>query len=273
MLKNIVFSGGAFKGWAYIGTLRALYELVDFHNIESIVGVSIGSVFALFYILQIDYRFLLDFIMKINYYEIIDVNIDHLIINQSLIDGIQYIKYIQSIIAQKIDPDITFIELYRFSRIKFTVPALNITDSRIDYFDYENTPNIKVIDAILASSSIPLLFPPVKLNNKFYYDGGLCNNCPVNIVPEICSICFDLDNSEPINNNKIKILDLIYTFTKLVHKSNNINKHLIHQILDSRFEDELLNINQTPDDIFNIYMTGYINSRNIIYNNFIAIKN
>ena len=28
MIKNIVFSGGAFKGWAYIGTIRALNEYI-----------------------------------------------------------------------------------------------------------------------------------------------------------------------------------------------------------------------------------------------------
>ena len=56
MIKNIIFSGGGLKGWAYIGTIQALYELVDFKNIEQIIGVSIGSVFGLFYLLNISYE-------------------------------------------------------------------------------------------------------------------------------------------------------------------------------------------------------------------------
>jgi predicted acylesterase/phospholipase RssA len=28
MFSNIIFSGGALKGWAYIGTIKALRELV-----------------------------------------------------------------------------------------------------------------------------------------------------------------------------------------------------------------------------------------------------
>jgi NTE family protein len=273
MIKNIVFSGGAFKGWAYIGTIRALNELTDFRNVESVTGVSIGSVFALFYILQIDYRELLNFIMKINFSEIIDFNINNILINQSIIDGIKYIEYIKSILSLKIDPDITFQQLYKYSNIKYIIPALNITDSKLEYFDYINTPDVKIIDAILASSSLPILFPTIKINGKKYCDGGLCNNCPVDMLPETCTIAFDLDI---VGNNttSFNIINLIFSLSNIIHANNSKkNKDITFNILDSKFMKELLNLNQTRDDIFNIYMTGYINSRNIIYNNFIAIKN
>ena len=49
MLKNIIFSGGGLKGWAYIGTLRALYELIDYHEIEQVIGVSVGSLYVMFF--------------------------------------------------------------------------------------------------------------------------------------------------------------------------------------------------------------------------------
>ena len=52
MIKNIVFSGGGLKGWAYIGTIKALNEVVKLKDIEQIVGVSIGAVFGLFYLLN-----------------------------------------------------------------------------------------------------------------------------------------------------------------------------------------------------------------------------
>jgi len=42
LLKNIIFSGGGFKGWAYIGSIRALNERVDFKDIKKIIAVSCG---------------------------------------------------------------------------------------------------------------------------------------------------------------------------------------------------------------------------------------
>ena len=58
MIKNIVFSGGGFKAWAYIGSLRVLEEYKTYLNIEQIVGVSAGGAFGLFYVLGIKWDFL-----------------------------------------------------------------------------------------------------------------------------------------------------------------------------------------------------------------------
>jgi len=59
MIKNIIFSGGGLKGWAYIGTIQALNEYVKLKDVEQIIGVSIGSVFGLFYLLGISHEYLL----------------------------------------------------------------------------------------------------------------------------------------------------------------------------------------------------------------------
>ena len=62
-IKNIIFGGGAFKGWAHIGAIKALNENIPFKNIEQIIGVSVGSIFGLFYLLQLDPGFLINFII------------------------------------------------------------------------------------------------------------------------------------------------------------------------------------------------------------------
>ena len=271
VIKNIIFSGGGLKGWAYIGTIQALEEYQKYFSIENIIGVSVGSVFGLFYLLGIKSDYLLNLIMELDFKKIFDIELDNILINQSIINGSQFIKLIKEIISQKIDPDITFIELYHYSKIIFTTNALNINDSCIEYFNYKLTPNIKVIDAVFASCSLPFLFPVYKINGKNYYDGGLCNNCPVNLVDELGTIAFNIGFFET-NNGTLKLIDLMMALVNITNKSSYSHKSdVIYQILDNRFKNELLNINQTRDDIFNIYMNGYINSKNIIYNNFIAL--
>jgi NTE family protein len=273
MIKNIIFSGGGLKGWAYIGTIQALNELIKLKDIEQIVGVSIGAVFGLFYLLGISHDYLLEFIMNLNFKDIIDIDIDHILVNHSLINGVHFYNKIKEIISTKIDPNITFLELYKYnSKILYTTNALNINESKIEYFNYINTPNIKVIDAVMASSSLPFLFPAYKINNKYYYDGGLCNNCPINLINELNTIAFDIAAFNVNNSSNIKIIDLIMSLINISNKAySNEESNIVFQILDGRFDNELININQSRDDIFNIYMTGYINSKNIIYNNFIAL--
>lgn len=36
-----------------------------------------------------------------------------------------------------------------------------------------------LIDALLATSAVPLLFPPIKINEEHFYDGGLVNSVPL----------------------------------------------------------------------------------------------
>jgi len=274
MIKNVIFSGGGFKGWAFIGTIRALNEYVKYSDLESITGTSIGSLFGFCYLLQIEWEYLLDFIMNLNFKDQLDINLKNIVSNQSLLTGDKYKKRIIELVGNKIDTNITFIDLYKYhSKIKFTVNALNITDSKLDFFNYSLTPNVKVIDAIMASSSLPLILPAYYIHGKYYFDGGLCNNCVTNIIDNLESVAFDLhDPNSQFGKSKSKIIDLIMVLFNILNVNNKNNNDITFSVLDSSFDKEMLNLNQTRDDIFNIYITGYINSKDIIYNNFIAIQ-
>ena len=272
MIKNIVFSGGGFKAWAYIGTLRALEEL-HIKNVEQIIGVSAGAAFGLFYILGIKWDFLLDYFMDLNFKEIFDIDIDNIFIQQSLLAGIKFTELLKEIISHKIDPDITFKQLKKYSNIKFTTNALNITDSVHQYFNDELTPEIKIIDAIRASCSLPFVLPPYPIGNCFYYDGGICNNCPTDLVDEVDTIAFDVAFYPENNNSSIKLVDLLNCLVTISNKSSKkkCNTENIYCILDTQFKHEAVNLNQSRDDIFNIYMNGYTNSKNILFKNHIAL--
>jgi NTE family protein len=268
MIKNIIFSGGGFKGWAYIGTIKALNEYVEYSGIEQVIGVSIGSLFGLLYVLKFDPDFILDFVINLNFKEIIDIDIDSMLINQSLLSGIKFTEIVKELISFKIDPDITFNDLKKYSKILFTVNAINISDSKLEYFNYSLTPNVKVIDAVRASCSLPLLFPSYHINGKYYFDGGFCNNCPVDLVDEINSIAFDLTTDSDSLSGSSKLYDFL---NSLMNISNELftkaKTDIIYRVIDNRFKNEMVNLNQSKDDIFNIYMSGYKNTLNILFKN------
>lgn len=271
MIKNIIFSGGGLKGWAYIGTLRALEEYVKLNDIKTVSGTSIGSVFGLFYVIGIKWEFLLDLFMNLDFKSMIDIDIDNILVNQSVMKGNKYKKIIQEIMSTKIDPNLTFMDLHKYSKILYSVTSLNISNCKVEYFNYLTTPDVKVIDAILASSSLPFLFPAYKIKDKYYYDGGICNNCPTNLVDELESIAFDIGFFNEELQSNIHILNLLNSLTFINNNQFSKNDKIIFKILDQKYNNEVININQTKDDIFNIFMNGYINSKNTIFNNFIAL--
>ena len=91
----------------------------------------------------------------------------------------------------------TFLELHELSKqnrkIKdLHVVSLNANTQVIEYFNYKNTPNVILSDAIRASSSIPMFFEAHQICFKDqhrrrvamkdrYLDGGVINNYPINI--------------------------------------------------------------------------------------------
>jgi predicted acylesterase/phospholipase RssA len=273
VIKNVVFTGGGLRGWAYIGTIRALNESKKFNKIEQVAGVSIGSLFGLMYLLKVPWETLLDYAMNLDYNDVIDMDLDNLLINQSLMSGIKFMDHIKEFIALKIDPEITFIELKKHSKVLFTTLALNVNDSKVDYFNYQLTPDIKVADAIRASCSLPGILPSYSINGKNYFDGGICNNTPLEFLTENDTIAFDICLKERGNNNTgNKIADLLNSMMDILNVSYRPKAdYEVHQILDSRFQKEVVNFNQTKDDIFNIYMVGYRNSKEIIFKNYIAL--
>lgn len=58
--------------------------------------------------------------------------------------------------------------------IKFECVAVRIQDATEVWFDQG-----EIVPAILASSAAPGIYPPVKIANEFYMDGGIVNPVPV----------------------------------------------------------------------------------------------
>ena len=278
MIKNIVFSGGGFKGWAYIGTIKALGEYINFSQLENIAGTSIGSIYALFYILRIPWGVLLEHALNLKIKNMMDINKIHEVYSKkSLIKGIKFKEYNISIIKDYINPDITFGEFKKICNIKLSIICTNVTKKEMEVFNYETTPDIKVIDAVIASCSIPFVFPFYKIQDNYYFDGGFFNNFPTDLFDELYTIGFclsemDLSYSEynTNNNNNDFLIDFLNIITNLKKsKQKNLNEYYL---LGKEYDNEMLNIKQSRDDIFTIYMHGYEKSKIIIFDNFIALK-
>ncbi|HEX7757620.1 MAG TPA: patatin-like phospholipase family protein [Niabella sp.] len=66
-------------------------------------------------------------------------------------------------------------------KIPLYVAATEITHGKLEYFSEG-----KLFQALLASSSIPYVFPPVRIGDKVYMDGGILNNLPIELIYNKC---------------------------------------------------------------------------------------
>lgn len=66
---------------------------------------------------------------------------------------------------------------------------------------------VQIADALSASCAIPLLFRPVRLQNKILVDGGVVMNCPVRVVREMgAPFVIAVDTVTAFANEKIENL-------------------------------------------------------------------
>lgn len=176
--KNIlILSGGSFKGFAYIGVLKALKKLNLLNDLNIFIGTSVGSIFSLLLSLNSCIEEIEEFINKINFNQLMNFNIKNLYCNYGLNDGSTIINLLISFLNKKnFNQNLTFKELYERTNNILIINSSNITKKINEVFDYLLTPDMEILKAIRMSISVPFIFSPVKFNNCLYVDGGIINS-------------------------------------------------------------------------------------------------
>lgn len=249
-IKNLVIAGGGVKLFASIGTLQQL-------NIDSVVNysaVSAGGIIS--YLLALGYTPLeLETICtELDIHNIMgELSIDHIFNSQSLSTNVN-LKIILSTLTNYIinQDSITFLELYEKNNKVINIGASNLTTQEFTIFNKDSTPNVNVIDAILASTSIPGIFPPHKINNNYYCDGFIFNNFPIEIfdsdIKHTIGICFQSENY----SEKLNIFKYIWTACTLPSRcceQNQIIKYKNNIILIKNEDLPLTDFNLSKETI------------------------
>ena len=168
--KGLVLSGGGARGIAHLGTARALYEAG--HTFDVIIGTSMGAIVGCL---------LAD---KQNPEEIIKLftpkNMAHFIHPTISKGGMMTLDGARSFLK-----NLLHVENIEDLSTPFIATATNLTTGRTEYIQSGN-----IVDAVIASSSIPVVFTPTIINGQQYIDGGVLNNLPARFIRDKCKKIF-----------------------------------------------------------------------------------
>lgn len=183
MFKNLVLSGAGVKIFCFIGVLRVLEEKNILKNIDCICGTSAGSILSIGLCLGYTVSELEQLLMNIDIQKLQNINTDNVLNffdSYGIDDGSKFYRIFKIILKAKFKKEeMTFLELYNLTKKKLVISATCLNYMEIQYFDYEKTPDLDIIDACIMSMSIPILFKPFKYNENYYVDGGLLENYPI----------------------------------------------------------------------------------------------
>jgi len=96
--------------------------------------------------------------------------------------------------------------------IPLIVTVCNLNKARTEYISRG-----PIADIVEASSSIPVLFSPVKLGNDWYVDGGVLDNLPIKPVRKICTRVIAV-NISPIHDTD-QLDNVLQIATRVFHVS------------------------------------------------------
>ncbi len=214
----LVLGGGSAKGYAHIGVLKVLEK--NGLKPDLIVGTSMGALVGALFAVGKDVKYLEKLVKKFN-------GIGNFSLISTLFKGnVLNVKKVKKILNTEFENT-----LQEDTQIPFVCVA---TDMR------QGTPKIftegLIKENVLASISIPGIFPSVKMGEDVYCDGGLVNNLPEDIareyLPDAVLVSVDVigDYSKQVETLRFKTLENLLNATTIMTQNVVKNKPILANV-------------------------------------------
>ncbi len=163
---GLALSGGAARGFAHAGVLKALHEKDIYPDI--VTGVSAGSIVGSFYCDGFEPEEIYEIFHSNKIYDIVKLRFN----KQGLlnISGLRKLRE-NNLRTKKLE------DLEK----PFIITVTNLAEAKTEYMTQGN-----LVDLVVASSSIPVIFVPTEIDGVTYVDGGVTNNFPIEPLEGIC---------------------------------------------------------------------------------------
>lgn len=267
---NLVLSGGGIKGICYLSIIKYLDEHKLIKKFKNFAGTSIGILFCLLILLEYKYNELESIIINGNVLKkIYDVNIFNFFDNYSVCNPNTLRKILEILINNKLNKkNITLLELYNITNKNLNIIVTNISNGEEKILNKDLTPDYDLIDSIIASCTLPGLYPPMKINDEHLIDGFLVNNYPIDIFKNDIENTIGIRVTEKKYYKEFTMNNYIYNiFSILTQNKENINRELYIKNIkkDIYLENDIfvLDIDIKKDKIVEIINNCY----NILKNN------
>jgi predicted acylesterase/phospholipase RssA len=254
----LVLSGGGTKGVAQLGALHCLKKHNMLNDIKTIAATSAGSIMGMLWCCGYQPMEIFKFIKLINLDQTKKIETQNVITKYGLDDGSRMILVLSKLMtARTFSPDVRFKEFYKRTKINLIVTGACINDKKIYYFSHTSYPEMKVLDAVRISISIPIIFTPCVFEGKIFVDGCCIDNFPIHLfdneidkvigihVTEARSVVKEIKFIEDYLTNTMQCL-----FEGLAHRDvRAYHKHII--------QIRCTEASESPENLINMFDEGF----------------
>lgn len=211
---GLALSGGGIKGLCHVGVLKALDE--EGFKPDVISGVSAGAVFAALYADGYSPDSIVSMFEHVGYSEFFRLEMP----DGGLFSLTGFKEFLDTVLRAK-----TFEEL----KIPLRVVATDLDRGKSVVFDKG-----PLVDALVATCSVPILFSPYTIDGVNYVDGGVLQNLPASEIRPECKYLIGVSMG-PLNANSYEksIANIALRSYRFVFRSNaNYDKGLCDMVIE-----------------------------------------
>lgn len=188
--KAIVLGGGGLSCIAFTGALRRIEEHhPDFmQHVELFVGCSAGSLLAFLFVMGMTPQMARDWcyarILALSANELDLEGAFELTTHLGIDDGSRMeTLLIEALAMWGLTAETTFRDLATTLKTnrEFVVCVTNVTRGRREFMCARTSPTVPLALAMRMSMTVPMLYRPVHFRKAVYVDGGIVDNCPVDV--------------------------------------------------------------------------------------------
>lgn len=169
---GLALSGGGARGISHLGAIKALQEYG--YTFDIVAGTSIGAIAGCLICDGHAPEEILTMLTPARIKTFIKTDISRH--NLLKMEGAR--NFLSEVLRAENIEDLT---------IPFIPVATNLIKGETHCFRKGN-----LIDAVIASASIPVIFPPVEIDGERFIDGGVLNNLPVRPIRDLCQTVIGL---------------------------------------------------------------------------------
>jgi len=250
--RELVLSGGGMKVVSMVGALSVLEDSGLLKSLKIVSGVSAGAWVGFMISCGFSIKKMEKLILELDFGVIRNITPESFLgfpETYGIDDGSKLMKFLESVLrnAIKVEPQTTFADL-KNNKIHFRCWATDVVTYLPREFSLKETPNVKIIDALHASMSIPFYYTPVIDNDTGHYlsDGGIQGALPMyNLTEEECKYALGIGFSNILSDkNPEDVVDFMSrVFSSVVIAQNNyIMKKWQHKIIKIPV-DEITSLN------------------------------
>lgn len=200
-VKYLTFKGGGAKGLGYIGSLIELEKHRLLSTFDGFSGTSAGAITALLCAMQVPLREMAQLMFDTDLSSWLDHewgvfrDAHNLRVHYGWCRSEVPRQWLESVVEKYTGSKTTnFTELAK----QLVVCTYNTNTGTPIYFGIHD-PLCPVVDAVLASMSIPVVWEPVEIDGQLLVDGGLVDNFPMGVWPEGEALGFWVDSQSSID--------------------------------------------------------------------------